>query len=148
MITVFDIIDVALVSGVIVAAIRLRAWWATWAVSALVLYHLFGRAVAWQVENPLPELALMQLAVAAGYLFGPILSNYGRIVGSLFVIMSLSSVTAGIAGELPPLAAGLGVDLWNFQSMCLHVVSITLIIGINRHERLAERDRLYRHHRG
>jgi len=82
----------------------------------------------------------MQLAVAAGYLLGPILSVYGRIVGVLFVAMSMSSVVAAAFGAVPKMAGGVAVDLWNFQSACLDLVAITTCIGIMRHGKLRRGD--------
>lgn len=136
MITVFDMLDMALVAAVIVVAWAKQAKWALWAVASLLLYHVVGRWIAWHVAEPLPELALAQFAVALGYLFGPILSNYGRIVGSLFVVMSLSSLGGVIAGATPRLAGGLALDLWNVQSLCLHGIAITIVIGVLRHDYL------------
>ena len=140
MITPFDAIDAALVALVIAVAVAHRAWWARWSIGGLVTYHLLGRIVAWQMVDPLPSLALMQLAVAAGYLLGPILSVYGRAVGVLFVAMSMSSVIAAAFGIVPQMAGGIAIDLWNFQSACLDLVAITTCIGIIRHGKLRRGD--------
>lgn len=133
MITAFDMIDACLVAAVIVTAIAYRAWWARWAIGGLALYHVLGRAIAWNLADPLAELALLQLGVAAGYLFGPLLSLYGRAVGTIFAVMSLSSLYASLDGSLPPLGEGLGFDLWNFQSVCLDAVAVLMILGVMRH---------------
>ena len=136
MITPFDVVDAVLVALVVAVAVAHRAWWARWSIGGLVTYHLLGRIVAWQAPDPLPPLALMQLAVAVGYLLGPILSVYGRIVGVLFVAMSISSVFAAAVGVVPKMAGGIAFGLWNFQSACLDLVAITTCIGIARHGRL------------
>lgn len=140
MITPFDIVDAALVALVVAVAAAHRAWWARWSIGGLVTYHLLGRIVAWQAPDPLPPLALMQLAVAVGYLLGPILSVYGRIVGVLFIAMSMSSVFAAAVGVVPKMAGGIAVDIWNFQSACLDLVAITTCIGIIRHGQLRRGD--------
>lgn len=140
MITPFDVVDAVLVALVVAVAVAHRAWWARWSIGGLVTYHLLGRIVAWQAPDPLPPLALMQLAVAVGYLLGPILSVYGRIVGVLFVAMSISSVFAAAVGVVPKMAGGIAVDIWNFQSACLDLVAITTCIGIIRHGQLRRGD--------
>ena len=140
MITPFDVVDAVLVALVVAVAVAHRAWWARWSIGGLVTYHLLGRIVAWQAPDPLPPLALMQLAVAVGYLLGPILSVYGRIVGVLFVAMSISSVFAAAVGVVPKMAGGIAVDIWNFQSACLDLVAITTCIGIVRHGQLRRGD--------
>ena len=140
MITPFDVVDAVLVALVVAVAVAHRAWWARWSIGGLVTYHLLGRIVAWQAPDPLPPLALMQLAVAVGYLLGPILSVYGRIVGVLFVAMSMSSVFAAAIGVVPKMAGGIAVDIWNFQSACLDLVAITTCIGIVRHGQLRRGD--------
>lgn len=139
MITVFDAIDAALLGAVAVVAACRRAHWAATAVAALFAYHLLGRWIAWREADPLPVLGVMQGAVAFGYLVSPLLSNYGRIIGSLFVAMSLSSLIGAMAGIVPQNGQGLGVDLWNFQSACLDAVAVIMIIGMIRRDRLAPR---------
>lgn len=69
MITAFDLVDAGMAAAVLTVAVIRRAWFAQAAIMSLVLYHVFGRAVAWQSPDPLPVLGMAATAIASGYLF-------------------------------------------------------------------------------
>lgn len=141
MITIFDVMDFTLVMGCFAVASIWRVPSAYWAAGGLLLYHVGGRWIVFQMTDPLPLLALGQWGVALGYLLSPVLSNYGRVVGTLFVLMSFSTLAAVAAGMQVTHFGGMQLDLWNFQSACLTLAAITIMAGTIR------RGALIHHHR-
>lgn len=134
--TVFDVLDAVLLAAAIAAVIASgRPRVLVWPVAALAAYHILGRQVLTWPDNAL-SLAALQTMAATGYLFSPILSNYGRMIASLFLAMSLAGVAATLTATVPPLGQGLGFNLWNFQSACLHMASLLTIAGVLRHGHL------------
>lgn len=134
--TLFDILDALLLAAAIVAVIMSgRPRVLVWPVAALAAYHVLGRQVMTWPDNAL-SLAALQTMAATGYLFSPILSNYGRMIASLFLAMSLSGIIATLTETVPPLGQGLGLNLWNFQSGCLHAAALLTIAGVMRHGHL------------
>lgn len=130
MLTIFDAMDFALVMGCFVVASVWRIPY--WAAGGLLVYHVVGRWIVFQVDDPYPPLSFAQWCVALGYLFSPILSNYGRIVGTLFILMSFSTLWVYAAGVPMTHFGGLQFDVWNFQSACLTLAAITIIVGTIR----------------
>ena len=135
-----DAIGVALALTVFFAS---RQWAVGWAVGSLLLFHLGGRY--YLVNGTLLDLAAMQTAMASGFLFGPFLTVYGRLVGTIYAVMSMASLAVYASGNVPPVGHGLGLNIWNFHSLCLHVIVGLTIIGTVRHGRIATRNRPVRH---
>lgn len=133
--TLPDVFDAAIVSTVCALAVARRAWAARWAVAGLVVYHVLARALVWGDPDPLPELAAAQLAVAAGYLFGPLLTVYGRLVGLTFVAMSLSSAAAVLVGWAPGANERWGLDLYGAHEIAMAFVAGVIVAGVLRHGR-------------
>lgn len=137
--TAFDLIDGGMVSAVILTALAKRAHWAIPPVAGLALYHALGRWVAFQTDDPLPVLMVMQTLTTASFHFGLFLTTYGRLIGSLFALIGLSSAAGAWFGIVPQNSQGLALDLWNFQSAALHVIAVLMIAGIIDHDRAVAR---------
>lgn len=137
--TVFDWIDLGVCLTVVAVAIAWKVKEAQWAVGGLLLYHVAGRIVVDGHFDPIISLATLQTTIAVGYLLSRYLSLYGVAVGCIFAIMSISSCLAWLTGMDAPYKQGLGFDLWNFQSLCLHAVAILIIVGIVRYDRIVGR---------
>lgn len=133
--TVFDVLDAAIIAAAFVCLATTGRWHLGWSVGALMMYHIIGRKLL-TTDDPALNLSVMQTIVAVGYLLSPVLSNYGRIIGTLFLAMSLSGIVAVLTGTVPPLGQGLHFNLWNIQSALLHLAAIVNIVGILRHGHL------------
>ena len=139
--TVFDILDGGLVAAVIATAFACRANWAVPPVAGLVAYHAIGRWVAFQTDDPLPLLMVLQMLAAVSFHFGAFFTIYARLIGSAFAVLALSSAVGTILGIVPANGGGLAFDLWNFQSVVLHGITFLMMVGIIRHDSILARNR-------
>ena len=92
--TPWDMLDAGLVALAFIAVIRTGKPELLWGPAGLALYHLGGRFIINDLPNPAMTLAAAQTFVAIGFLFSRVMSNYGRIIGSLFLLMSMSGIIA------------------------------------------------------
>lgn len=137
--TVFDVVDALVVATTFVPVVARRQWHLLPAPLGLTFYHIGGRIILTQAYDPALSLAIAQTCVAVGFLFSAVLTNYGRLVGSIFLAMSMSGALTYITDTTPPLAGGLGLNLWNFQSLALHIVAVLIITGALRHASILRR---------
>lgn len=131
--SVHDVIDALLLAAVI------TAWWQSrqvnlgWAVGGLVLTHIIGRHIIAISDQPFLTLGAGFTGLAFAYLLSPILTVYGRIVGTIFALMSAMCFFSVMIGHNPAPGRGLGFDVWNVLSIMLHTAAITILIGVHRH---------------
>lgn len=142
--TAFDILDACLLAGVIAAWLRSGRVTLGWAVGGLIMTHLIGRHILATFPEPLLPLGVGYTGLAFAYLLSPILTVYGRVIGTIFAVMGMVCFTATMAGHNPPQDAGLGLDVWNALSTGLHLASATIMIGVARHGRILARSRRLR----
>ncbi|MFP1634066.1 hypothetical protein ACLB6G_20240 [Zhengella sp. ZM62] len=135
-ITMFDNLDAAVVAAVAVIWVMSRQWQLVWAVVALALYHLWGRWIVWNSADPALELAALATGIGWAFVFGPILSVYGRLIGSVFFTMAVVTALWSPFG-IPLVGKGVGFNLWNFLSLCLYAASALTIMGVLSHARLS-----------
>jgi hypothetical protein len=134
--TAFDWIDLFVCLAVVGVAIAWKRKEAQWAVGSFCLYHVFGRIVVDGHFDPVISLAMLQTIMAGGYLASRYLSLYGVAVGCIFALMSISSCYAWVMELDTTYKQGLGFDLWNFQSLCLHVIAVLIMAGTIRYDRV------------
>jgi hypothetical protein len=141
--TLFDAIDAAAVSLAVVVFFASKQWAVGWAVGSLLLFHLGGRH--YLANGTLLDIAALQTAMAVGFLLGPFLTVYGRLVGTVYAVLSVISVMAYSTGWTVPTGQGIGINIWNIQSIGLHVIVWLTITGTLRHGRIsaANRHRLH-----
>ena len=144
---VHDVFDAAVISAVVVFAWARRAWVARWAVAGLIVYHLIARAVAWADPSPWIELSVAQMLVALGYLFGPLLTVYGRVVGLIFVAVSISSAAAYMARAMPGGGDVIEPALFGAQAVAVTAAAAVIAAGVARHGRMVSRRRRRRDNR-
>jgi hypothetical protein len=145
--TIHDMIDAMLVAFAAVAWLRSGNVAFGWSVGGLIMVHLVGRLILTDFNEPVPMLAVGFTGMSIAFLLSRVLSFYGQVAGSVFGVMSVACWLSAMSGNVsPPQDGGLALDLWNFLSIGLHVVGITLIFGIVRHGSLAT-DRIYRDRR-
>ena len=138
MMTIHDVIDALLCAFAVLAWYRSGREGIGWGVGGLIMTHLIGRLIITDFNEPVPMLAVGFSGMALAFLLAPLLSVYGRVIGSIFAAMSSACWVSAMAGNVsPPQDGGLALDLWNFLSLGLHLVGVTLIIGIIRHDALA-----------
>lgn len=141
--TVFDLVDVAFIATICVLWLARGRAVLGWAVGGLIMYHAVARGLITTADHPLLALSMAQTAVAVGYLLSPILTNYGRMVGTLFCIMSMLSAAAVIVGHEPPIKAGLAWNVWNLNNALLMLAQAVIAVGIVRHGTLVSSRRLH-----
>lgn len=135
--TIFDNLDAVVVATVATIWIASRQWRLVWAVVALALYHVWGRWIVWHSEQPALELAALASVIGWAFVVGPILSTYGRLIGSVFFSMAIiTALWSGLWG-VPKTGGGLGFDLWNVLSFLLYVAAALTIMGVLRHAQLS-----------
>ena len=145
--TVHDYIDALLVSLVAIVWLRSRNPEIGWGVGGLLMTHLIGRLIITDFNEPVPMLAVGFSGMALAFLLAPFLSVYGRIIGTIFSLMSVACWLSAMGGNVSPAQdGGIAFDLWNALSLGLHMIGITLIVGIVRHDTLAAH-RAARHRR-
>lgn len=134
--TWFDVIDALFVAACATAWYRSRLPFLGWAVLGLAMLHLMGRYIITNHPEPLLSLGLLYTGAALCYLVSPILSNYGRLIGTVLACMGMVSFGhEAFAVPIPAQDGGLGFDLWNALSVGLHVVAGLTLAGIWRYER-------------
>ena len=137
--TAFDILDALLLAGVILAWMQARNAYLAWAVGGLIMTHLSGRHIMATYEDPLPLLGVGFTGVAIAYLLAPIITVYGRVIGTLFAGMGMACFVSLMTGHNPPIGQGLAFNVWNMLSTMLHLSAIILIVGVHRHGRILDR---------
>lgn len=136
-VTAFDYLDIAMVMAVIGTMMWRGAWAAQWGIWAIVVVHVAYRVILTFSPDPVMHLGMAFLLVGIGFLFSHILTIYGTVVASLLFVMSGACALTEFMGWPAPTDQGLGLDLHNFNSACLHVIAITALIAVLRHERIA-----------
>ena len=134
--TIHDYIDVALVAAACVAWWRSRQPEAGGAVVGLILTHLIGRQVMAVSDDPLPILAVGFTGVAMAYLLSPLLTDFGKVVGTIYAIMGSMCFASVAVGHNPAIGQGIGFNVWNALSVMLHITAVMVIVGVNDYARI------------
>lgn len=137
--TIFDYADALAVSAAVVVFIASRQWAVGWGVGSLVLFHLAGRNFI--ANGDMLDIAALQTVMAIGFLLGPFLTVYGRMIGTIYAVLSMASVLAYVTGNVPSIGAGLGFNIWNLHSLGLHSIAGLTIIGTLRYGRISSGNR-------
>ena len=137
--TVHDYIDALLVAAVIAAWLRTGRPALGWAVGGLLMTHVVARHIIAAYDEPLLPLGVGLTGLSIAYLLSPILTVYGRAVGSLFALMGFMCFASVMTGHNPPIGHGLGLNVWNGLSMMLHLAAAIILIGIVRHGHILAR---------
>jgi hypothetical protein len=137
--TIHDIIDALLLAAVLAAWQQSGRVQLGWAVVGLVLTHVIGRHIIATFDEPLMPLGVGFTGIAAAYLLSPMLTVYGRIVGTVFAVMGSACFVSVMAGHNPSAGQGLALNVWNVLSTGLHVAAFTILIGVHRHGRILAR---------
>lgn len=127
--TFFDIVDALLIACTFVPVVVRRDYRLLVAPIGLAGYHFIGRIIINYIDDPALLLSFVQTLVSVVLLFALIQINYRRIIATLFLFMSLSGIVATVFNVVPPIGQGLAFNLWNFQSLCLHIIAILIIAG-------------------
>lgn len=135
-ITIFDMIDGGHVAAVLVVFAMMRAWYAHWAVLCLVLFHVAGRGLLFHNPHGFFWLSTGAMLFAAGNLLAPVLTNWGRLVGCLWAVVSIAAMLHFVGMAATPLQGGLHLDTLNFISACLTAIAWAMILGMLRHDAL------------
>jgi hypothetical protein len=137
--TIHDVIDALLVAAVIAAWLRTGRPALGWAVGGLLMTHVVARHIIASYDEPLLPMGVGLTGLAVAYLLSPILTVYGRAVGSLFALMGFVCCVSVMGGHNPPTGQGLGFNVWNALSLMLHVAAAIILIGIVRHGHILAR---------
>jgi hypothetical protein len=143
--TVHDYIDVLLVAAVIAVWLRTGRPALGWAVGGLLMTHVVARHIIAAYDEPLLPMGVGLTGLAVAYLLSPILTVYGRAVGSLFAVMGFMCFVSVMGGHNPQTGQGLGFNVWNALSLTLHLAAAIILVGVLRHaDILARADRACR----
>lgn len=140
MVTPFDYLDIAVVMTVIAVMMWRGAWSAQWGIWGIVAVHVAYRVILTFSTDPVLHLGVAFILTGIGFMFSRVLTVYGVIIASLLFTMSGACALTEFMGWSAPTDQGLGLDLHNFNSACLHVIAVTALIAVVRHERIARAD--------
>ena len=136
-VTRFDYLDIAMVMTVIGVMMWRGSWSAQWGVWGICAVHIAYRIILTFSPDPVLHLGAAFILAGIGFMFSRVLTVYGVIIASLLFTMSGGCALTEFMGWPAPVDQGLGLDIHNFNSACLHVIAITAFVAVVRHERIA-----------